>query len=149
MIEWLTTIPGILILCGILLLIIAIILFVVGAKKSKSEVVTNTNSVVDNGMNTMNSNLNAFNNQFNVPNVAPVINEPVVSDVVTAAASVSQAEPVNIIPGVDLSKDNLVIEKINKIPGIELSSKAYRKFIADIKGNINNDDYVTSFQWIN
>ncbi len=55
----------------------------------------------------------------------------------------------NIIPGVDLSKDSSILEKINKIPGIELSSKAYRKFIADIKGDINGEDYVTSFQWIN
>lgn len=55
----------------------------------------------------------------------------------------------NVIPGVDLSKDSLVLERINKIPGIELSSKAYRKFIAEIKGNINGEDYVTSFKWIN
>ncbi len=55
----------------------------------------------------------------------------------------------NIIPGIDLSKDSLILDKINKIPGIEFSNKAYRKFVADIKGNINNDDYVTSFQWIN
>ena len=55
----------------------------------------------------------------------------------------------NIIPGIDLSKDNSILDKINKIPGIELSSKAFRKFIADIKGNINGEDYVTSFQWIN
>ncbi len=55
----------------------------------------------------------------------------------------------NVIPGVDLSKDSLVLERINKIPGIELSEKAYRKFIAEIKGNINGDDYVTSFKWIN
>ena len=55
----------------------------------------------------------------------------------------------NVIPGVDLSKDSPVLENINKIPGIELSSKAYRKFIADIKGNINGEDYVTSFKWIN
>lgn len=55
----------------------------------------------------------------------------------------------NVIPGVDLSKDSPIIERINKIPGIELSSKAYRKFIAEIKGNINGEDYVTSFRWIN
>ena len=55
----------------------------------------------------------------------------------------------NAIPGVDLSKDNKILTQINKIPGIELSSKAYRKFIAEIKGNINGDDYVTSFKWIN
>ena len=55
----------------------------------------------------------------------------------------------NVIPGIDLSKDSLVLERINKIPGIELSNKAYRKFIAEIKGNINGDDYVSSFKWIN
>lgn len=55
----------------------------------------------------------------------------------------------NVIPGVDLTKDSQIIERINKIPGIELSSKLYRKFIAEIKGNINGEDYVTSFKWIN
>ncbi len=55
----------------------------------------------------------------------------------------------NVIPGIDLSKDSPVLERINKIPGIELSSKTYRKFIAEIKGNINGEDYVTSFKWIN
>ena len=55
----------------------------------------------------------------------------------------------NVIPGVDLSKDNPILEKINRIPGIEFSSKDYRKFMVEIKGNINGDDYVTSFKWIN
>ena len=55
----------------------------------------------------------------------------------------------NVIPGVDLSKDTKVLEHINKIPGIELSNKAYRKFVAEIKGNINGENYVTSFKWIN
>lgn len=55
----------------------------------------------------------------------------------------------NVIPGVDLSKDSLILERINKIPAIELSNKTYRKFIAEIKGNINGDNYVTSFKWIN
>ena len=55
----------------------------------------------------------------------------------------------NAIPGVDLSKNTEILDKINKIPGIELSGKAYRRFIAEIKGNINGEDYVTSFKWIN
>ena len=55
----------------------------------------------------------------------------------------------NVIPGVDLSKDSPLLDKINKIPGFELSSKAYRKFLAEIKGNINGDNYVTKFNWIN
>lgn len=55
----------------------------------------------------------------------------------------------NVIPGVDLTKDTKVLDNINKIPGIELSNKAFRKFVAEIKGNINGEDYVTSFKWIN
>ena len=55
----------------------------------------------------------------------------------------------NVIPWIDLSKDSPAIEKINKIPGFEISNKAYRKFLAVIKGNINGDNYVTNFSWIN
>ncbi len=55
----------------------------------------------------------------------------------------------NLIPGVDLSKNSDILENINKIPGIEISNKAFRKFVAEIKGNINGDNYVTSFKWIN
>ena len=55
----------------------------------------------------------------------------------------------SLIPGVDLSKEGSLISKINKIPGIEISDKEHRKFVADIKGNINGDEYVKSFKWIN
>lgn len=56
----------------------------------------------------------------------------------------------NAIPGVDLSKttDSSIIENINKIPAIELNSKNYRIFTVDINGNINGNDYVKSFNWI-
>ena len=63
--------------------------------------------------------------------------------------NVSMNSLFNIIPGVDLSKDSSLRDKINKIPGIELSSKAYRKFVAEIQGNINEESYVQSFKWIN
>lgn len=55
----------------------------------------------------------------------------------------------NLIPGVDLSGESEILEKINKIPGVEFSSKNYRKFLAEIQGNINGEDYVKSFRWIN
>lgn len=45
MLDWFTTIPGILIICGVILLIIAIILFIVGAKKSKKEGTTTTDAM--------------------------------------------------------------------------------------------------------
>ena len=41
-----------------------------------------------------------------------------------------------------------VFKSMNR-PGTEISNKAYRKFVAEIKGNINGDNYVTSFRWIN
>lgn len=55
----------------------------------------------------------------------------------------------SVIPGVDLSGNSLLLDKINKIPGIELSNKNFRKFIAVIQGNINGDNYVKSFEWVN
>lgn len=102
MIEWLTTIPGILILCGVILLIIAIILFAVGAKKSKKENVVSDSTVVDNSQNTMVNN--------NDIGVAPVVSEPVVSNVIETATvsvdepvvTVSDAEPVSVVGDINM-----------------------------------------------
>ena len=55
----------------------------------------------------------------------------------------------NVVPGINLEKDSKILDNINKIPGIEFSSKAFRKFIAEINGNITGENYVTSFKWIN
>ena len=55
----------------------------------------------------------------------------------------------NVIPGVNLDQDSFILNNINKIPGIELNENSFRKFIAKIKGNINGDNYVKSFKWIN
>ena len=55
----------------------------------------------------------------------------------------------NVIPGVNLAQDSVILNNINKIPGIELNEKSFRKFIAEIKGNINGENYVKSFSWIN
>lgn len=55
----------------------------------------------------------------------------------------------NVVPGIDLAKDSNLLDKINKIPGLELNSKAFRKFLAEINGNINGENYVRSFKWIN
>ena len=72
-----------------------------------------------------------------------------ISNLLGPVGNISMNTLFNLIPGVDLSKDSSIRDRINKIPGIEINSKAYRKFIAEIKGNINGDDYVTSFKWIN
>ena len=55
----------------------------------------------------------------------------------------------NVIPGVNLEKNSPILDNINKIPMLEFSSKAYRKFVAEVLGNINGENYVKSFKWIN
>ena len=72
-----------------------------------------------------------------------------ISTLLGPIGNVSMNTLFNVVPGVDLSKDSIILEKINKIPGIELSGKAFRKFIAEIKGDISSDNYVNSFRWIN
>lgn len=54
----------------------------------------------------------------------------------------------NLIPGVKLEENSPFISDINKIPGIELSKDDYRKFIAEIRGDITGEGYVKSFKWV-
>ncbi len=56
----------------------------------------------------------------------------------------------NTIPWINLSEDsdNSIVENINKIPGIELSNNKYRIFTVDINGDINGNDDVRSFKWV-
>lgn len=56
----------------------------------------------------------------------------------------------NTIPGLNLDETNKAefINKLNKIPGFELNDKKYRIFSVKIYGDINGDNYVQSFKWI-
>lgn len=56
----------------------------------------------------------------------------------------------NTIPGINLDDSNKTsfIKNLNKIPGFELNDKTYRIFSATIKGNLNSDNYVQSFKWV-
>lgn len=56
----------------------------------------------------------------------------------------------NTIPGLNLDETNKaqILESLNKIPGIELNDKLYRIFSAKIYGDINGDNYVQSFKWV-
>jgi len=73
--DWFTTIPGILISVGVVLLIVAIILFATGSKKDK-----NTN-VVNNIQTEANSNVQGENVVTPVEPVATVQTQPVVENV--------------------------------------------------------------------
>ncbi len=72
-----------------------------------------------------------------------------ISTVFGAVGNLSLNSLFNKIPGVNLAENGQLINELNKIPGIELSNKAYRKFIVEIYGDINNDNNVKSFRWIN
>lgn len=56
----------------------------------------------------------------------------------------------NTIPGLNLDDANNTefIKNFNKIPGFELNDKKYRTFSAEIYGDINGENYVQSFKWV-
>ena len=72
-----------------------------------------------------------------------------ISTVFGTVGNVSLNSLFNRIPGVNLSENGQLVNELNKIPGIELSNKAYRKFVVEIFGDINNENNVKSFRWIN
>lgn len=66
-----------------------------------------------------------------------------------AIGNVSLNTLFNLIPGVDLEAESPFVNDLNKIPGLELSQKSFRKFIAEILGDITGENYVKSFKWVN
>ena len=56
----------------------------------------------------------------------------------------------NFIPGITMSeKENTLIKELNKIPFLELSnSNDYRFFQATIDGDLNSDEFVQTFKWL-
>jgi len=71
-----------------------------------------------------------------------------ISTVLGKVGNVSINTLFNAIPGVNLCENCQLFTDLNKIPGIELNSKEYRKFVVDILGDINGENYVKSFKWI-
>ena len=142
MLDWFTTIPGILILCGVLLLVIAIILFILGAKKSKklgnvgtdtnantttdlnsSNVVSNENNVINDlsSMNVISDNNVITNNsvsdngvQSNVNTIEPVVN-PVNDADITISPVMEDTNTVvtNDIPAFEMPKmDTTLVDDV-------------------------------------
>lgn len=120
MLDWFTTIPGLLIACGVIILIIAIVLFVLGAKKTKKEVAS-----VNNGNTNVNNNINPTVQPLgaNVPNMnqQPVQNfnpvqEPVVQTVNpvqdNVVSTVNQVQPNVVTTPVD---NTVVIPKVEDV----------------------------------
>lgn len=116
MLDWFTTIPGILIICGVILLVIAIILFIAGSKKSKKEslvtnsTVTNTEPVVSNNNNMVSDNgtmvapsmegvVDAINptQTLDTTSIPATDNEPVIENSETAHTTLEDSIPVQEI----------------------------------------------------
>lgn len=73
-----------------------------------------------------------------------------ISTVLGPVGNVSLNTLFSAIPGVNLNDPTnaKILNDLNKIPMIELSNKAYRVFAVEVFGNINGDDYVQSFRWV-
>ena len=55
----------------------------------------------------------------------------------------------NFIPGIKLNEsESLIFKELNKIPGLEFSNDEYRFFHATIDGDVNSENYVQSFKWL-
>lgn len=130
MLEWFTTIPGILIICGVILLVIAVVLFVVGSKKDKKAVVDTVAEMASNvanneevtpiaPVNAIDSmNVEVTNNDVNVPEVETtpepiVISEPEVS--MPEVSEVSVEEPITDY------ETSIEIEPVINIPNMEVT----------------------------
>ena len=72
-----------------------------------------------------------------------------ISTVLGAAGNISLNTLFNKIPWISLDNNSQFISDLNKIPGIEFSNKSSRKFMVEILGDINGEDFVKSFRWIN
>jgi len=143
MIDWLTTIPGILITCGAILLIISIILFIAGAKKSKKEERVNTNIET-------NANFSKVSNEEAVVDIKPIdintsvnnnienttsnnVNNNIVTDTnnvnETISSNIIQEPVINVVPTQEevvnpIPVENTVVEPINmEIPTIQEEPK--------------------------
>ena len=126
MLDWFTTIPGILILCGVVLLIIAIILFILGNKKSKKEVTVSNESLVKE--NTIAENTEVKLETPEVASVQESVVEPVVEAPVQEPAIEIQepvvtptVEPVQeVTPAVEpVAEANSVSEQTVVLPTVE------------------------------
>lgn len=121
MLDWFTTIPGILVICGVILLVIAIILFIAGNKKAKKEEMVQTNPVTESA-NTMNTEVNTTADtnigEVNIQEVSPVMEQA--STIPTESVSLENNE----LPKMKVESNNDVspihIEEPVQIPSEEI-----------------------------
>ena len=109
MLDWLTTLPGILIICGVILLLIAVILFILGNKKSKK-------GPVNSGENIENTSTEVTTNSVESVPVTPAVTEEVNTPAVEQVAAVAETPSVAVTepvqePVVEQSQNNAAIDE--------------------------------------
>lgn len=125
MLDWFTTIPGILIICGVLLLVIAIILFIVGSKKDKKEAkqmadvnTTDGSSAVNNVNNTV---TNVSENSISISPVEPVVDSTISTPTVDNTVSTPVASTVPTTPAPEVTPEvNALEQTVIDIPAPEV-----------------------------
>ena len=121
MLDWFTTIPGILVICGVILLVIAIILFIAGNKKAKKEEMVQTNPVTESA-NTMNTEVNTTADtnigEVNVQEVSPVMEQA--STIPTESVSLENNELSKMEVESNNDASHIQIEEPVQIPSEEI-----------------------------
>lgn len=137
MLDWFTTIPGILVICGVILLVIAIILFIAGNKKAKKEEMVQTNPVTESAS-TANTEVNTTADtnigEVNVQEVSPVMEQA--STIPTASVSLennelpktevesnSDVSPIQTDEPVQIPSEEIHIEEPVQISDIEIHNE--------------------------
>ena len=161
MLDWFTTIPGILVICGVILLVIAIILFIAGNKKAKKEEMVQTNPVTESA-NTMNTEVNTTADtnigEVNVQEVSPVMEQA--STIPTESVSLENNElskmevesnndvsPIQIEEPVQIPSEEIHIEEPVQISDTEIHNEEVSipepVSIPSIDNNVNSMDTVS------
>lgn len=161
MLDWFTTIPGILVICGVILLVIAIILFIAGNKKAKKEGMVQTNPVTESA-NTMNTEVNTTADtnigEVNVQEVSPVMEQA--STIPTESVSLENNElhkmevesnndvsPIKIEEPVQIPSEEIHIEEPVKISDTEIHNEEASipepVSIPSINNSVNSMDTVS------
>lgn len=125
MLDWFTTIPGILIICGVLLLVIAIILFIVGSKKDKKEAKQMANGNTTDGSSTVNNVnntvTNVSENSISISPVEPVVDSTISTPTVDNTVSTPVASTVPTTPAPEVTPEvNTLEQTVIDIPAPEV-----------------------------
>ena len=130
MLNWFTTIPGILVICGVILLVLALILFILG-NKSEKKIKKGENLVVDNNVDTVQplTSTEVTTNEIPTNEVVaegmPVSTAPLGDDMITAVEGNSGVIDFTPNNGVDINEVTSEFDFSLSSDDAETSSNTY------------------------